>query len=63
LQDDAHIFCREDQINEEVFGVLKFIEFVYGTLGFNFEMQLSTRPKKALGAIELWDKAEEVRLI
>jgi threonyl-tRNA synthetase len=57
-QDDAHIFCRTDQITDEVNGALDFVNHVYGVFGFNFELDLSTRPKKALGSLELWTKAE-----
>jgi threonyl-tRNA synthetase len=57
-QDDAHIFCREDQIEEEVQGALDFMATVYETLGFRFELDLSTRPKKAMGDVELWKRAE-----
>ncbi|KAG6535853.1 hypothetical protein ZIOFF_000883 [Zingiber officinale] len=57
-QDDAHIFCRESQIKEEVKNVLDFISFTYGVFGFTFELELSTRPEKYLGEIEVWDKAE-----
>ncbi|KAK4489517.1 hypothetical protein RD792_005326, partial [Penstemon davidsonii] len=57
-QDDAHIFCRESQIKDEVKGVLEFISHVYKIFGFTFELKLSTRPEKFLGEIETWDKAE-----
>ncbi|XP_042411104.1 threonine--tRNA ligase, mitochondrial 1-like [Zingiber officinale] len=57
-QDDAHIFCRESQIKEEVKNVLDFISHTYGIFGFTFELELSTRPEKYLGEIEIWDKAE-----
>ncbi|XP_074568032.1 threonine--tRNA ligase, mitochondrial 1 [Curcuma longa] len=57
-QDDAHIFCRESQIKEEVKNVLDFISYTYGVFGFTFELELSTRPEKYLGEIEVWDKAE-----
>ncbi|MCL7043479.1 hypothetical protein MKW94_023879 [Papaver nudicaule] len=57
-QDDAHIFCRESQIKDEVAGVLDFIRYVYDIFGFDFEVELSTRPEKYLGEIETWDKAE-----
>jgi threonyl-tRNA synthetase len=59
-QDDAHIFCRQDQIREEVMGVLDFMKTTYQIFGFKFELHLSTRPKKALGSIELWDRAEKM---
>lgn len=60
-QDDAHIFCRFDQIEDEVQGVLEFIKYVW-TQVFNFKLQyfLSTRPENALGTQELWDKAEGI---
>ncbi|CAL9073855.1 unnamed protein product [Musa textilis] len=57
-QDDAHIFCRENQIKEEVKHGLDFISYTYGIFGFTFELELSTRPEKYLGDIETWDKAE-----
>merc|ERR1719217_2070799 len=57
-QDDAHIFCREDQIKEEVKGALDFLSYVYTIFGFKFDVVLSTRPKKALGDPELWNEAE-----
>jgi len=57
-QDDAHIFCTVEQIQEEILGVLDFLEHVYGILGFEFKFELSTRPEGALGEKELWDKAE-----
>lgn len=60
-QDDAHIFCRFDQIEEEVLGVLEFIKFVWTKVfGFKLQYFLSTRPEKALGMPELWDKAEAI---
>ena len=57
-QDDAHIFCRMDQIREEVSGALDFMQTTYGIFGFEFELDLSTRPAKALGSLELWQTAE-----
>jgi threonyl-tRNA synthetase len=57
-QDDAHLFCRPDQLAEEVQKVLKFTTFMLGTFGFTeFNMFLSTRPEKAVGTIEQWDEA------
>ncbi|KAJ0667121.1 putative threonine--tRNA ligase [Helianthus annuus] len=58
-QDDAHIFCRESQIKEEVKSVLEFINYAYNVFGFTFELKLSTRPEKYLGDLETWDKAEK----
>ena len=58
-QDDAHIFCRKDQIMAEIANTLDFLDHVYGLFGFNFELELSTRPEKRLGSEELWDEAEK----
>jgi threonyl-tRNA synthetase len=59
-QDDAHIFCRQDQIVDEIRGCLEFLNRVYSEIfDFNFKLQLSTRPEKDyLGDIETWDNAE-----
>jgi len=58
-QDDAHIFCRPDQIQAEVASTLQFLKFVYQTLEFKeYSIALSTRPKKAMGSVEVWDAAE-----
>ena len=57
-QDDAHLFCRPDQLAEEVQKVLKFTTFMLGTFGFTeFNMFLSTRPEKAVGTLDQWDQA------
>ncbi|KAA3672769.1 threonyl-tRNA synthetase [Paragonimus westermani] len=58
-QDDAHIFCREDQIKEEIKSCLDFLRYVYGVFGFSFQLFLSTRPEKFMGEVELWDRAEQ----
>ncbi|GMT34356.1 hypothetical protein PFISCL1PPCAC_25653, partial [Pristionchus fissidentatus] len=59
-QDDAHIFCRPDQIAAEIGGCLDFLAFAYEKVfGFTFKLNLSTRPEGFLGEIETWDKAEE----
>lgn len=57
-QDDAHIFCREDQIEQEIAGCLDFMEHIYTIFGFTPKYNLSTRPEKYLGKIEVWEKAE-----
>ena len=57
-QDDAHIFCRADQIKNEMRGCLDFLEHVYRILGFTFSLKLSTRPEKFLGEVAVWDAAE-----
>lgn len=57
-QDDAHIFAREDQIEEEILSVLDFVLFVLRTFGFEqFDTYLSTRPEKYVGSDEHWEKA------
>jgi threonyl-tRNA synthetase len=58
VQDDAHIFCRESQVKDEVEGVLKFIDDVYKIFGFEYELELSTRPENYLGDVETWNRAE-----
>lgn len=58
-QDDAHIFCRPDQIKEEVAGCLDFLRYVYGVFGFSFNLVLATRPEKYLGEITMWETAEK----
>ncbi|KRZ03993.1 Threonine--tRNA ligase, cytoplasmic [Trichinella zimbabwensis] len=57
-QDDAHIFCRQDQIASEIEGCLDFLRFVYETLGFSMKLYLSTRPDDFLGDVKTWDEAE-----
>jgi threonyl-tRNA synthetase len=57
-QDDAHIFCREDQINDEVLKVLEFTLFILQTYGFTeYDIYLSTRPEKYVGTDDAWEKA------
>ncbi|MFT7615953.1 MAG: threonyl-tRNA synthetase [Candidatus Woesearchaeota archaeon] len=58
-QDDAHIFCTLDQVEEEVLGVLNFIKYVWeDVFDFKLTYYLSTRPTEKLGTDELWDKSE-----
>jgi len=59
-QDDAHIFCREDQIGPEIAGVCRMIREVYSAFGFPAcKVYLSTRPERKVGSDEVWDKAEK----
>jgi threonyl-tRNA synthetase len=58
-QDDAHIFCSEDQIEQEVVGCLRFGFFLYDLFGFEPRLELSTRPEQRIGTDEMWDQAEE----
>jgi threonyl-tRNA synthetase len=57
-QDDAHIFCTEEQIEAEVVRCLEFGFAIYDTFGFEPRLELSTRPEKRIGAEEMWDRAE-----
>lgn len=58
-QDDAHIFCRPDQVKEEILGQVDFISYIYDLFGFKFELELSTRPENYLGTIEMWEDAQK----
>jgi threonyl-tRNA synthetase len=58
-QDDAHIFCREDQIEAETKRFIEFLRAVYADLGFDtFKIKFSTRPEQRAGSDETWDRAE-----
>ena len=57
-QDDAHIFMLPEQIKSEILGVIKLIDEVYGTLGFKYNIELSTRPEDSMGSDEEWNMAE-----
>ncbi len=54
-QDDAHIFCRADQIEEQIIEVVDFVDKIMSTFEFNYKMMLSTRPAKAVGNDEVWE--------
>ena len=56
-QDDSHIFCRRDQLEQEVHGVLDLVEFLLKTFGYTYKAYLSTRPEKYLGSDEGWEWA------
>ena len=57
-QDDAHIFCREDQIEDEILKVLDFTLFILKTFGFDeYDVYLSTRPEKYVGTLEHWERS------
>ena len=59
-QDDAHIFMREDQIEEEVIRLISFIDRMYAIFGLTYDIELSTRPEeKYIGDIEIWNKSEK----
>ena len=57
-QDDAHIFMLPEQIKDEVVGVVRFIDDVYSMFGFNYHIELSTRPEDSMGSDEEWEAAE-----
>lgn len=57
-QDDAHIFMLPEQIKSEILGVVRLIDEVYGTLGFKYNVELSTRPEDSMGSDEEWNMAE-----
>ncbi|MBN8812133.1 MULTISPECIES: threonine--tRNA ligase [unclassified Sphingomonas] len=57
-QDDAHIFCREDQIVEEVQAFCRLADRIYRDFGFKYSIKLALRPDKRFGTEEMWDKAE-----
>ncbi|MGM0844843.1 MAG: threonine--tRNA ligase [Bacillota bacterium] len=57
-QDDAHIFVTPQQIEEEITSALKLVDHVYSTFGFEYSIELSTRPEDYMGEEALWDKAE-----
>jgi threonyl-tRNA synthetase len=57
-QDDAHIFCTEDQIEAEVAGIIDHAFYIYEIFGFEYKLELSTRPENRLGSDEMWDQAE-----
>ncbi len=57
-QDDAHIFCRPDQLQDEIVGVIEFVLYMLKTFGFDqYEVYLSTRPEKSVGSDEHWEQA------
>ena len=57
-QDDAHIFCSADQIEDEIFGCLDFASYLYDLFGLTAQFELSTRPEKKVGTDEEWDFTE-----
>jgi threonyl-tRNA synthetase len=57
-QDDAHIFCSEDQIQDEIAGVVEYARYLYGLFGMSASAELATRPDNKLGTDEQWDRNE-----
>ena len=56
-QDDAHIFCRPDQLNDEIKGIIELVIDFMRVFGFHYEMEISTRPEKSIGTDEDWERA------
>jgi threonyl-tRNA synthetase len=56
-QDDAHILCTPEQLNDEIIGIVKFVRDVMEIFGFEYTMELSTRPEKSIGTDEDWERA------
>lgn len=58
-QDDAHIICMPEQLESEIKGVIDFVRDVMGIFGFDYEVEVSTRPEKSIGTDEDWEKATQ----
>jgi len=58
-QDDAHLFCRIDQIRSEIVQVIRFVDDTLKLFNMEFEVELSTRPEKFVGEVAIWDQAEQ----
>ena len=56
-QDDAHIICTPEQLDGEIKGVLNFVKDVMGIFGFEYDLEISTRPEKSIGSDEDWERA------
>jgi threonyl-tRNA synthetase len=56
-QDDAHIICMPEQLHDEIRGVIDFVTYVMGIFGFDYEVEISTRPEKSIGSDEDWERA------
>ncbi len=61
-QDDAHILCRPDQLDDEIGAIIQFVDDVMKIFGFEYEMELSTRPEKSIGTDADWEKATHALL-
>ena len=59
-QDDAHIYCTEKQIEDELINVIELVDFIYKKFNLPYRVELSTRPEKRIGSDKIWDKAEAV---
>lgn len=59
-QDDAHIFCTEEQLEAEIIAIMDIIDMFYKKFGFEYHVELSTRPEKRIGDDRIWDRAEGI---
>ncbi|NMA51342.1 MAG: threonine--tRNA ligase [Mollicutes bacterium] len=59
-QDDAHIYMREDQVEDEVIKLINFIDRIYSIFNLSYQIELSTRPENYIGSIDIWNKSEKV---
>ncbi|MGI6253402.1 MAG: threonine--tRNA ligase [Aminivibrio sp.] len=58
-QDDAHLYCRPDQVKDEIIGIMNLCDFIYKEVfGFKYSIELSTRPENSMGSEDQWDIAE-----
>jgi threonyl-tRNA synthetase len=60
IQDDAHVFCTEDQLEEEINELIDLIGFFYSKFNLTYRIELSTRPEKRIGSDKDWDRAEKI---
>jgi threonyl-tRNA synthetase len=58
-QDDAHVFCTEKQLEQEIFAIMDLVDILYSKFGFEYKLELSTRPEKRIGSDKEWNKSEE----
>ncbi|HOS27496.1 MAG: Threonine--tRNA ligase 2 [Deltaproteobacteria bacterium ADurb.BinA179] len=58
-QDDAHIFCRPDQLIDEITAIIDMVAEVMAVFGFSYDMEISTRPEQSMGSEEMWDMATQ----
>lgn len=56
-QDDAHILCTPEQLNDEIIGIIDFVNYVMGIFGFEYEIEVSTKPEKYIGSDDNWERA------
>lgn len=58
-QDDAHVFCTQEQVVDEVVAILDLVDHIMGTFGFSYEAEISTRPDKSIGIDDMWEYATD----